>query len=461
MKKLLILVAIALFGFSACDDSEESNNTNNINNTNNTNNINNTNNTNNVTCDPACEDWQVCSSGHSEAVCEAAESRCATPTDCDGENALCKVNTHECVEYPTWRKLNVIIQDPVVNGSSIMTPIDGISYAFNPENNNFVTQMGHDVDNSEIGFLWTIDEVAENHTKLELSGEFFAEAENFCMNENWCQFIGYDSVNNEYIITGPRASGIMRTDDSGDSVITSVSGTQPSNGNISYSHIFDWEHRKLYVYGFMTPAGASSTLFELDLDTGLWEEHPSILPEVYNNCLAYEPSTNILYSFGGKITNDGGDTFHETDLVSVINLNDDTVDLNTLDPGIGPRASMGCAFSGQLDRHILFGGNKALDLYNEIDNEYHNDLWIYDPATQNYTQLMPTENTGTFEDPDEYGDQAFIGNENGPNFGKNRGLMQLDSTNNRLMIMGSVPIFTHEQLYFLDLEWISLYLEQN
>ena len=69
---------------------------------------------------------------------------------------------------------------------------------------------------------------------------------------------------------------------------------------------------------------------------------------------------------------------------------------------------------------------------------------------------MPDSEIGSYEEPDADGNQSFIGNPEKPNFGKNTGKFTYDSANDRLIIIGSIPIFTHSQIFLLDIENIEL-----
>ncbi|MBU1535885.1 hypothetical protein KKF84_11240, partial [Myxococcota bacterium] len=267
-----LLTVLMLFGLAmvGCDDDSASNNTNNVNNLNNTNNtnnvnntnninnINNTNNVNNLNCSPACEPWESCEDdGAGGTQCVALEC-----TPACSEMEVCLPNETEgpkCVAL-SWVHHPITISDPVVNGTSLMAPVDGISFGYNPEDGIIATSFGRDVDNAALTHLWIVHEDTGVHEKFPLTGDVFAETENFCNGEDWCQFISFDPDTAEYVVTGPLASGIMRVNALGAATMTTTSGPRPSNSNISYTYRFDWDARFLYVYGYLGPSDFGATI---------------------------------------------------------------------------------------------------------------------------------------------------------------------------------------------------------
>ena len=183
------------------------------------------------------------------------------------------------------------------------------------------------------------------------------------------------------------------------------------------------------------------------------------LDQIDDNCLVYVASTGELYSLAGRITEDGGETTELLTTYDIIDIDTEWVDRVDLPAGIGGRKFVNCAYDSGRGLIYLFGGSVINDRFNEIENEYHNDLWVLDLADDSWTQVMADTEPGTFLDPDEYGDRWFEGDVRKPNFGKHRGHMEYDAVNDRLVIMGEVPIYTHQQPYFLYLDGIESLLE--
>lgn len=157
---------------------------------------------------------------------------------------------------------------------------------------------------------------------------------------------------------------------------------------------------------------------------------------------------------GGRLTTDGGNTTQTVDTILTIDPANGSHTAAALPASIGPRMAMSCAYDSQ--RHVLYvyAGSVVNNRWNEALNEYHNDLWALDLSQGSWTNLIPDTASGTLTDPDQWGDQSFDGFPEGPNFGQNRGHLLYDSDTDRLLIVGAVPIFTHEQLYLLRLEGV-------
>ncbi len=234
--------------------------------------------------------------------------------------------------------------------------------------------------------------------------------------------------------------------------LLATSGTRPNDSWISYTHVFDFAARKLYIFGHLGPAGFSSTLFALDLDTGVWTSTALTVPQTYDNCLALDPDTGLLVSFGGETTEDGGETSTPTAAYHVIDPVNGDVISGTMPEAIGARHAMSCSWGGVIDGFFVHGGAVVNDYYNEALNVYYNDLWHYDATTDVWTPVLAGTVPGTLEDPDQYGDQSFVGDPAIPNFGKNRGTMQPLSQFCGVAVIGAVPIFTHEQFYTIGLD---------
>ncbi len=446
-----IICALLPFVLFACDDDSSSqnnannvnnvnninninnnninniNNVNNVNNINNINNINNVNNVNNLTCDPPCASWEVCEAGTPSNVCRVPEGW-------------------------TWTHLAVTISDPVVNGTSLMTPVDGLTLGHDAAGHRLFTSYGHDVDTETVAHLWHLDTVTGVHAKTDLTGTVLPSTENFCTDENWCQFIHFDAASGEVWVTGPRASGILRVD-AGTWVgrVDATSGTRPANSHIDHAHLFVPEEGALFVFGATTPSGFGDALFRLDLATGAWSQVVVGLPNRGGNCLAVDPVARKLYSFGGQHTEDGGVTSAEVADALVIDLAAGTHDVLSFPVEMGARAQVSCAFDGTRGVFFVFGGAVVVDYWNDALNTFHNDLWSYEPVAGAWELLLADVPGGTLTDPDEYGDRTFEGFPEGPNFGQHRGRMLHDATADRLWLVGEVPRFPHQQPYYLEL----------
>lgn len=470
MKKILPLFIAAMISFSACDDDDDSNNVNNtnnnINNTNNSNNTNNTNNTNNCNC----EEWQYCDAS---SVCQISEGRCSEPAHCSGTLPVCDLETHVCVaadcnpacgpfedcvldenDNPecvdktlAWQHFPITIVDPIVNGTSLMSPVDGISFAVRETTGEIITSFGSDYDDPNEVFLWHVDG-SGNHSKKLLSGTPFTGTTAFCVGEeNWCQFIAWDEANDSYVIMGPSTDAFMSVSaTTWEATQTVVTGTHPPDSHISVTHTF--ADGAFYLYGSTGPSGFGNSLYRFDIASAQWETIATGLPQIDDNCLAVDTDAGYVWSFGGRLTTDGGNTTSNLD--AVIRISIDTGDVVQTTFPFGPRKGMSCTYDPDYNMVFIHGGNIVNDNWNDALNEFYNDLWVFDPVGNTFTELIPLTEGGTLTAPDSYGDQSFEGDPDGPNFGKNRGLMRYDSASQRLVLIGAVPIFTHEQIYYLQ-----------
>lgn len=405
-----------------------------------------------------------CTEGHARCTGNVLE-RCTggswvTEQDCDETVQTCTEDGDgaSCSGL-YWIHLEVEIDDPIMTGTSLMMPIDGPSFAQDPSSDLFVTQFGRDVSDPDITYLFMLDGMSGRHYKRLLSGDVFVQTEGFCVGaEDWCQFIGFDPLGQQWVVVGPSASVIMRVDGTGAGTLVPVSGSQQPDAYIGRTHRFDWTERKLLLHGATGPSSFSHTVHELDLDTGVWREAVTGLRQVDDNCLVYLASDDLLYSIGGRETTDGGlstTTLGTADVIELASGSTSTIDLPA---GMGPRRAMSCAYDPGRQLIYVFGGSVVNDRFNEIENEYHNDLWVLDPSDDSWTPILPDTVPGIFLEPDEYGDRRFEGDVARPNFGMHRGHMEYDAANDRLVIMGEVPIFTHQQPYYLYMEGIESYL---
>ena len=469
MKKIFAIGLCCVFAFAACDDEKKNTNDDNANNLNNV-----------TTCDPACDIWETCVDG----ACEVMEGLCGETADCPSPAQTCNPEFHTCevvcepycvlyahcedvegvatcvtANHVRWRHNETLIVDPVVNGTSLNLPVDGVSYG-SMGGSQLLTSYGRDLNDPGIAYVWLYDVSSGEHTKQVLSGDLPPADENFCGGEDWCQFLGAEFVDGQsrWLITGPRAASLMRIDlPTYEATLLATSGDRPGDSFISYTHVWDMTSRKLYVFGHLAPAGFSSTLYALDLDTGVWTATALDVPQTYDNCLAVDADTGLLYSFGGRTTEDGGETSAVTDAYYVIDPIDGSVTPGTLPAEIGSRQALSCTWTNTFAYPreggiYLFGGAVANDYYNEALNSYYNDIWFFDPVADEWLLVLAGTVPGTLEAPDGNGDQAFVADPALPNFGKNRGLLTESSSACGFLIVGEVPIFTHAQAYTLGVD---------
>ncbi|HOC98702.1 MAG TPA: hypothetical protein PKH54_02075 [Myxococcota bacterium] len=353
-----------------------------------------------------------------------------------------------------WKMMSIRIEDEVVRGTSIMNPVDGMTFGFNPVTDEYLTQFTHDWKDPLISYAWHLDESSGVHTRKVLEGSPWADGTNFCMDEDWCQFIAWDAGAGEWIVMGPRSPGLMRIDTSWRATpvpLAAGDDGQPPNGGISYSHLFIGD--AFFVYGWITGSGFSDTLLKFELGTADWSTVlPGLLP-VFSNCLAFDPVENVLISVGGLTTEDGGETSYPLDRIQIIDLDGPSASTLDLPEGLLGREGFSCAIDGATGHLYVFGGAKIEDNWDERLNTYHNDLWSWDGT--NWTNLIPDGPTGTFR---QYGESwSLVGDKTLPNFGKNIGRMVYDenSSKPRLILMGDVP-GTATQIYTLTLSDIGL-----
>ncbi len=458
------------FALTACDDDGKK--TANNDNTNNLNNV--------VQCDPACEGWEECVDG----ACEVMEGACSETADCPSPAQTCIVDQHICqvlcdpgcplfatcedvegvatcvtAHFVQWRHREVTIVDPVVNGTSLNLPVDGVAYA-TMGGSQAITSYGRDLDDPGVAYLWHVNLHTGEHTKKTLTGVLPPADMNFCGGEDWCQFLGFEFVDTRgyWLVTGPRAESLLRIDASTyETTLVATSGDRPGDSSISYTHVFDSVARKLYVFGHLAPAGFSSTLYTLDLVTGVWTATALEVPQTYDNCLVVDTDNGLLSSFGGRVTFDGGQTSAPTDAYYVIDPIDGSVTPGTMPEEIGARQALSCAWTNNFaypgDGGIyLFGGAVLNDHYNEALNVYYNDTWYFEPAANQWTRVLAQTDPGDLEPADEYGYQAFVGDPEQPNFGRHRGVMSEAGSFCGFLVIGEVPIFTHAQAYTLGVD---------
>ncbi|MBN2494988.1 MAG: hypothetical protein JXR96_10390 [Deltaproteobacteria bacterium] len=356
-----------------------------------------------------------------------------------------------------WEHIAIEIDDPIMQGSSLQLPIDGPSFAYDPDRDLFCTQYQRDVIEPEHAYVWFVDPAAGSHYRTEPGGDVFDAGENFCMNEDWCQMIGFDPASRDLVIAAPSASVLMRLDPDDVSTIVATSGPRQPNAYIDRAHVFDWTQRQLLLYGAIGPSEFSHAVYRLDLDTGAWSQAVTGLHQVTGNCLVFDASADILYSFGGRETQDGGDTSTVLATYDAIDLNAGTAATVDLPAGIGPRRAMSCALDPTRGLAFVFGGSVVHDRFDEIDNEYHNDLWAMELSSGSWTQLMQDVTAGIFE-VDSYGDHRLVADLRRPNFGQHRGKMDYDPGTDRLFAAGEMPVFTHGQLYALELDGVETLL---
>jgi len=440
-----LAAGLVLGGLAGCSDDDGVGGNNNDNSNTNSNSNSNSN---------GCPEGDTRCSGSVLESCTAGSW--GNPTDCVDTDQVCRADetTGEArCDDLVWVWRTVEIDDPIMVGSSLNTPIDGISFAYDPAADVYVTSFGRDINDANLTHLWLVDGADGTHAKQALTGDVFAPADSFCMGgEDWCQYVGYDELNGEWVVLGPSSTSMMRVPANWVATQGAVTGTHPPDNWISHSHRFAWTARRLFLYGATGPAGFSDTVYAFDLDARSWSSVATGLPQMDENCLAYDSTNNRLLSLGGRLTTDGGNTTQTVDTILTIDPANGSHTTETLPTSIGPRRAMSCAYDAQ--RHVLYvyAGSVVNDRWNEALNEYHNDLWALDLTQMSWTLLIPDTPSGTLTDPDQWGDRSFVGFPEGPNLGQNRGQLLMDSDNDRLLIVGAVPIFTHEQLYLLRLE---------
>ncbi len=353
-----------------------------------------------------------------------------------------------------WNKLALHLDDPIQQGDVVRTAIDRPMLAGNSTGTAALTAFGWDSVNADEPYVWHVDLETGVHQRIFTTGDAFATGENFCMDEDWCQFIGYDPTGEEWLILGPQSSSLMwlkeQSDGTWESRLTAVSGTRPSNSAIDYSYTVDWSNRRLYIYGYSVPTGGGSRLYGLDIDQGEWTLIADDVPPVTSNGLVV--ANNMLYSFGG-LTDDpqGSGELVTAGVVTTLNPEDGSFTSVALPEELASREKISCAWNESRGKIFVFGGATVRDYWDESQNDYHNDLWTYDPSSDSWAAWTLDFGGSTLAEPDEYGDRAFDGNPDGPDFGNHRSIMTYDSAQDRLILMGRVPRYTGEQIFFLDL----------
>jgi len=446
-------LGLGTLGGCSDDDGVGNDNTNvNANNNANDNANDNTNNNNN----------NGCTEGATRCTVSLLETCTAgiwsDPTDCVATDQICRpdgsTGEARCDDL-AWVRLDVEIDDPIMVGTSLNTPIDTVSFAYDAVTDVFATAFGRDINDPNLTHLWLVEGADGTHAKQPLTGDVFGPTDGFCMGtEDWCQYVGYDAASSEWVVLGPSTTSMMRVGANWTATLETTSGTHPPDNWISHSHRFAWSARRLFLYGAVGPSGFSDTVFAFNLDTNAWTSVATGLPQMVDNCLAYDSQSSMVLSIGGRVTSDGGNTTQTVDTILTIDPVNGTHTSDTLPVSMGPRRAMSCAYDA--GRHLLYvyAGSVVNDRWNEAENDYHNDLWALDLTQMTWTELVPDTESGTLNAPDSNGDQSFVGHPEGPNFGQNRGHLLMDPDNDRLMIIGAVPIFTHEQLYLLRLEGV-------
>ncbi len=360
-----------------------------------------------------------------------------------------------------WQHLEIEIDDPVIQGSSLFLPIDGPSFGYSAALGLFATAFGHEYESPYQANLWLVEEATGAHRKIVLSGNPLADGTNFCGNEDWCQFISFDPVQEQWVVAGPSAPALMRITPQGAAAQVAMSGTLQPDSYIDRIHFFDWPSRRLWLYGALGPSSLSTALYALDLDTGAWSRPASGLKPVFANCLAVDGAAGSVWSFAGRTSQDGGDTTELLGSYDVFSPDGSASQTLELPAAIGPREGMACSLDSARGVIYLFGGAVVRDRFDEAQNDYHNDLWALRISDGTWIKLVAETPGGTLSEPDQYGDRSFSAFPEGPNFGRNRGYMIYDGASDRLLITGEVPIFTHGQLYAMDLAGVEKILERG
>jgi len=354
---------------------------------------------------------------------------------------------------PGWVRMGVQIQDPVVNGKYLMNPVDGITFGYNAAGHEFITQFDRDWNDASITYMWHLDELTGIHSKKMTGGDVFEDGTNFCMNESWCQFIGFDATDSTWVVMGPRTPAVMKVDASWQATQFDLVVDEPDqapNGAISYSHLYDGVG--FWVYGYVSGTGFSDSLRYFDVATADWQVIKTGLTPVFTNCLTKAQDLNDIISVGGLTTDDGGETSHAYGKLQIIDLDTNEVSIADLPTELAPREGMSCAFDDATSRLYVFGGAEIKDNYDERNNIYHNDLWLFEGGV--WTNLLPDGAIGEFR---QYGENwSLKADASQPNFGRNMGKMMFEANGEpRLVVIGDVP-GTATQLYTLKLSDLDL-----
>lgn len=351
-----------------------------------------------------------------------------------------------------WYRLPITIEDDVIEGSYVWSPIDAIAYAQNDGGGEFVTMY-----NQLESYAWFLEEETGAHYKRDIAGETFAQGEDFCGNgeSDWCQFIGYDPLQSTYVVLGPWTSSVMSlTPDTFTGTLFPIVGDNPDVA-INYTHVFDWHHRMLFQYGLTSRAGRfGDKLYRFDMDNHDWRVAANGLQPIDDNCIAYDPSRKIMLSFGGRMSEDGnGSSIVNTYQIISLSANESSVGI--LPETIGYRHNMSCAYDARHDLFFVFGGCNIQDNWDARENTFYNDLWRYDPATGEWENLLPNTEGGEVIE-NNFGDFVYEADDTKPNFGRNRGKMMMDEVNNRLILVGAIPPYDINQVFFLYLDSLNL-----
>lgn len=422
-------------------------------------------------CNPKCNSWESCIN----EACVLNEGNCNTDISCS-EAQTCDLTTHLCkdkantcdlecetwetcvfdddasmnckiIENFEWEHQALAIEDEIVNGSSFMMPVDSISYAYNSESETIISQFGRKDDKT---FLWDFNLLTGIEKKLGLTGDVFSSTENFCQDTDWCQFISYNKSENKYMILGSSTNSLMLVSPEGIAELREVSGEHIPDNMINVNHISVDGGSKFLFFGGLTPSGASSKIYEFSNLT--WKVIYDKMPEIAGNCIAYDSDNKQLYSFGGQIATNSGNTFTTTSKYFVVDLDNNIHHEFEMPSEIGIRKGMSCTYDSKRKYIYLYGGNIVNDRWDEYQNKYFNDLWVYDIANNKWTNIIEQTNPGTFTEADQMGNRSFEADSSKPNFGQNQAKLIYDNKNDRLLIIGSIPIFTHEQLFILNLD---------
>ena len=418
-----------------------------------------------------CREWEFLE----DDICKLKENGCIENQNC-GADYKCNLTTYTCIEKEKvcdlkcetwescifendidmkcqvsenlkWEHQTLTIEDEIVNGSSFMMPVDSISYAYNPETETIISQFGR---KDEKTFLWDFNLLTGIEKKLNLTGDVFLSTENFCQDTDWCQFISYNKAQNKYMILGSSTNSLMMVTPNGVGELQEVTGEHIPNNMINIHHISVNEGSKFLFFGGLTPSGASSKIYEFS--NLIWKVIYDKMPEITGNCIAYDSENNHLYSFGGKIATNSGNTFTAISKYFVIDLDNNIHKEFELPSEIGIRKGMSCVYDSKRKYIYLYGGNVVNDRWDEFQNDYFNDLWLYNIENNTWTNILKQTTPGTFTEPDDRGDRMFDADSGKPNFGQNQGKLIYDKKNDRLLIIGSIPMYTHEQLFILKLK---------
>lgn len=180
-----------------------------------------------------------------------------------------------------------------------------------------------------------------------------------------------------------------------------VSGGTPGE-RTGQQMIYDPILDEIVLYGGNRGNGVRSsldTVWKYSISDSQWREISSETTPVsrFSHHMVYLPINRSIFLFGGCKTSDYerlGDTW-------LYNLDNNTWE--EVSPSVSPsaRSDLALCYDSLKNRVLLFGG------YNYDDNKL-NDLWVYYPNNNSWTELAPSSSP-----PSDYGHSLFYRNNGG------------------------------------------------